>query len=272
MAIYSGMALFFSRQSRKEDETGDKRIAERLRVAAGPLVLLYALTTVMAGFDLTMSLSPEWYSSIYSVNMFGGAMCGTWAFLTLLTRAIQRTGKLTNVVTREHYHDTGKWVFAFNFFWAYTAFSPLLLIWYSNIPEEVVWYRYRWAGTDWQALTYVVIFAVWIFPYVALLSRWTKRILPLLMAVCFEQLVAHYIDLYWNVMPNVNWGHREDGLTTGPLTGPFTQHAWHFAASDLLSLIAFFALFLAAVGTRMKGNLVPIKNRTLNASMAFENY
>jgi hypothetical protein len=271
MAIYSGLALWFARTSRKQDETGDPRLNDKMRVVSGPMMLLFGMTTVFAGFDLEMSLSPEWYSTIFSVNMFGGAMVGTYAFLALLTRSIQKSGKLQKAVTVEHYHDLGKLLFGFNFFWAYTAFSPLLLIWYSNIPEEVVWYRYRWAGTDWQYFTIAIMLLHWLIPYVLLMSRWTKRILPVFMVICVEQLFFHYVDLYWNVMPNMVWGDN-DGLSTGPLTGPLSAHDYHFAASDLLSLIAFFALFLAAVGSRMKGNLVPVKNPTLGASLAFENY
>jgi hypothetical protein len=168
-----------------------------------------------------MSLAPKWYSTIYSVNMFGGAMIGTYAFLGLLSRAIQQSGRLTRSITVEHYHDIGKLLFGFTFFWAYTAFSQFMLIWYANIPEEVVFYRYR-MFTDWQALSIVVILCCWAIPYVLLLSRWTKRILPVFMILCAWQLIFHFIDLYWNVMPNLVWGAQShDGHTvvTGPLTG-----------------------------------------------------
>jgi hypothetical protein len=271
MGIYSGLAWHFGRKSREQDRTGDPTLSDRLRVHAGPAILLYALTTMAAGFDLTMTLTPEWYSTIYPVNMFGGAMLATYAYLAIFTRAIQRSGKLTRSVTTEHYHDLGKMMFGFNFFWAYTAFSPLLLIWYSNIPEEVVFYRYRWAGTDWYYFSIALILFHWAFPYVLLLSRWTKRILPIFMAIIVEQLFMHYIDLHWNVMPNATW-HVEHGLQQGPLTGPLAEHSYQFAFSDWTLLFALIAFFLAAVGRQMKGNLVPTKNPTLGASLAFENY
>lgn len=271
MVIYSGLAMHFARSSRREDETGDPMISDRLRVHAGPAILLFALTTFMVGFDVEMSLAPEWYSTIFSVNMFGGAMVGTYAFLALLTRAIQKSGRLTRSVTTEHYHDLGKMLFGFNFFWAYTAFSPLLLIWYGNIPEEVVFYRYRWSGSDWQYFSLALIALHWAIPYTMLLSRWTKRVLPILMFVCVEQMFMHYIDLYWNVMPNATWGSH-DGLVTGPLTGPLTSYDYHFALSDWTLLFALFTLFVAAVGRRMKGNLIAVKSPTLGASLAFENY
>jgi mono/diheme cytochrome c family protein len=47
-------------------------------------VIVFALTTIFFGFDIIMSLQPKWYSTIYSVNFFGGAMIGAYATLTLL--------------------------------------------------------------------------------------------------------------------------------------------------------------------------------------------
>jgi hypothetical protein len=63
---------------------------------------------------------------------------------------LRLTGRLTGVVTDEHYHDLGKLLFAFGAcFWAYIAFSQYFLIWYSNIPEETAFYLYRKEG-GWQ--------------------------------------------------------------------------------------------------------------------------
>ena len=270
MAIYTAIATYFAKKSREQDESGDPKISEKLRIASGPGMLIFALTTVFAGFDIVMSLMPEWFSTIYSVNIFGGAMIGTYAFLGLFSRAIQKSGRLTRSVTVEHYHDLGKLLFGFTFFWAYTAFSQFMLIWYANIPEEVTFYRYRMDG-DWMYLSIAVILCAWAIPYVLLLSRWTKRILPIFMALCAWQLFFHYIDLYWNIMPNMTWW-AHDGHVVGPLHGPIAAHQYTFAINDLILLVGMFALFLGAVGRQMKGNLVPVKDPQLGASLAFENF
>ena len=269
MAIYSGIAIYFAKKSRQQDDSGDVRLSEQMRIASGPGMLIFSLVTVMAGFDILMSLSPEWYSTIYSVNMFGGAMVGAYAFLGLLSRAIQKSGKLTHSVTVEHYQDIGKMLFGFIFFWAYTAFSQFMLIWYANIPEEVVFYKYRMYG-DWMYLS-IGLCIVWAIAYVALMSRWTKRILPIFMVLCVWSLVHHYIDMYWNVMPNMTWYGGHDHMV-GPLAGPIAAHQYEFAITDLLLLIGMVALFVGAVGRQMKGNLLPVKDPHLGASLAFENY
>ena len=42
-------------------------------------------------------------------------------------------------VTIEHYHDLGKYLFAFAFFFGYIAFSQYMLQWYASIPDELGW-------------------------------------------------------------------------------------------------------------------------------------
>jgi hypothetical protein len=44
-------------------------------------------------------------------------------------------------VNNSHIHDMGKWVFAISFLWSYLYFSQFMLIWYSNIPEEVTYFN-----------------------------------------------------------------------------------------------------------------------------------
>jgi hypothetical protein len=44
-------------------------------------------------------------------------------------------------VNNSHIHDMGKWVFAISFLWSYLYFSQFMLIWYSNIPEEVTYFQ-----------------------------------------------------------------------------------------------------------------------------------
>lgn len=271
MAIYSAIAIAFARASRQQDESGDPQLSEKMRVWSGPAMLVFSLTTIFFGFDVVMSLSPEWYSTIYSVNLFGGAMVGTYAFLGLFARALQKSGRLVHSITVEHYHDVGKFLFGFTFFWIYTAFSQFMLIWYANIPEETTFYRYR-MFTDWKYVSIALLVGHFAIPYVLLLSRWTKRILPIFMVLCVWLLWFHYVDLYWNVMPNSTWGEMAGGLSTGPLTGPVEVHQVQISIIDLLTLAGLVLVFIGAIGRKLKGNLLPVKDPTLGQSLAFENY
>ncbi|MBK9031135.1 MAG: hypothetical protein IPL61_07335 [Myxococcales bacterium] len=269
-AVYIVMSTWFRKQSLASDTEGDNGRAEKQRVWSGLAVLIYSLTTVFAVMDFFMTLQPMWFSTIYSVNYFSGAMLATYCTLALMSMAIQRSGRLQHSITVEHYHDIGKYMFGWTFFWIYTGFSQFMLQWYGNMPEETVWYTYRLFG-GWQIVSILVLVGHWAFPYTALVTRWTKRILPLLAFFAVWQLVFHYIDLYWNIMPNQTWT-MEAGWNRGPLQGDPEMYKVGFHFMDLTLLFALIGLWLAGVGRSMKGNLVPVNDPTLGACLGFENY
>jgi hypothetical protein len=271
--ILIGVSRYFINKSREQDESSLEHAAhlhERMRVWSGVSILICAITVAFFGFDLLMSLSPTWYSTIYSVNFFAGSMLAAYCMFALFAAAIQRSGRLTHSITTEHYHDIGKYMFGWTFFWIYTAFSQFMLQWYGNIPEETIFYQYR-MFSEWQWVSWAVLIGHWALPYLALVTRWTKRILPLLMALAVWQLVFHYVDLYWNVMPNQQW-LTEGKHILGPLQGDPEMHRIQFHAVDIVMLLSMVALFLAGVGRAMKGNLLPVNDPKLPQSLAFENY
>ncbi len=268
--VFIYMSTWFRKHSQAQDTDGDAGRSEKMRYWAGFAVLIYSLTTVFAVTDLFMTLQPLWFSTIYAVNYFSGAMLATYCTLALLSMAIQRSGRLKHSITVEHYHDVGKYMFGWTFFWIYTAFSQFMLQWYGNMPEETVFYSYRMFG-GWQIVSIIVLIGHWAFPYVSLVTRWSKRILPILAFLAAWQLVFHYIDLYWNVMPNQTWT-TIDGWNRGPLQGDPELYKVGFHFMDITLLLGLIGLWLAAVGKSMKGNLVPVNDPKLGECLAFENY
>ncbi|MEJ7602068.1 MAG: hypothetical protein WKG01_29495 [Kofleriaceae bacterium] len=271
--VLTAIARYFHKTSKQQDESGDPKLSVNMRVVAGPAVIVYALVVCMAAFDILMSFAPKWYSTIYGVNFWGSACVGGFAALGLLVLGIQRSGRLVHSVTAEHYHDIGKWMFAFTFFWAYTAFSQFMLQWYGNMPEETHWYKYRLFG-EWQWVSIAMLVGFWAFPFVFLISRWTKRIVPSLVFFSVWQLVFHWLDLYWNVMPQYDWQIVQSGsqvINAGPLMGNTAYHHVGFSPVDITVWIALVGVLVAGIGRNLKGNLIPIKDPTLPLSLAHEN-
>jgi hypothetical protein len=271
-ALYIGISSYFAKKSREQDESGDPKITDHLRVVSGPGMIIYAFVTCLVGFDVLMSLAPKWYSTIYGVGFWGSACVGAFATLALVVLWIQRSGRLVHSITEEHYHDIGKWLFSFTFFWAYTAFSQFMLQWYGNMPEETVWYKYRMFG-DWQWVSIAILVGYWAFPFVFLLSRWTKRIVPALVFFAVWQLVFHWLDLYWNVMPNFDWEvvhHGATAINAGPLMGNVNLHHVGFSPVDITVWLGLIGVLLAGIGRGLTGNLIPTKDPTLGMSLAHE--
>ncbi len=252
-AIWAGYAVWFWRQSVAQDRSGDPRITMRMESRAGLSLLLFALSVNFASFDLLMSLDPTWFSTIFGPYYFAAGVVGFFSLLTLLTFFLQSQGRLTRAIHVEHYHDYGKLMFAFVFFWAYLAFSQYMLIWYANIPEETAWLLRR-EENGWGWIGLVLVFGHFLVPFAGLLSRFTKRLRATLFLWALWILVMHWIDLYWVVMPEIR--PLDPGL-------------------DSLDLLCFlgFAGFYAAALSRWAGahSLLPERDPRLQDALAFEN-
>ena len=106
-------------------------------------------------FDWFLSLDATWYSTIFGVWIFAQSALFQMASLILMTlMLLRRSGLLGNAVNVEHYHDMGKLLFGWIVFWSYISFAQFFLTWYSNIPDEVVFFHKRWHdnGGTWKGV------------------------------------------------------------------------------------------------------------------------
>ena len=140
LVVWSALGVWYWKQSILQDETGDIEITRRMQYRAPVGLILLGLTLTFAAWDWIMSLDPSWYSTIFGVYFFGGSSLAVFSSLILTARFLQTRGLLTKSVTTEHFHDLGKFLFGFTFFWGYIAFSQFMLQWYGNIPDETEWF------------------------------------------------------------------------------------------------------------------------------------
>jgi hypothetical protein len=251
--IWSFIALLYYRGSRGQDASGDPAVSARLRRLAGPALIVLALTQTFAAIDWIMSLTPHWYSTMFGVYFFAGSFVGFIALLSVVVPAMRGAGLLDTVITAEHLHDLGKFLFAFTAFWAYIAFSQFFLVWYANLPEETIWFKPRIEGS-WLPVSLLLMAGHFGVPFLFLMGRTVKRRGATLAAGGAWVLAMHFIDLYWQVMP--------------------TLHPEGFRPS-LLDVAAFLTVggcFVAAASWLMRRQaLVPLGDPRLAESLAFEN-
>jgi hypothetical protein len=251
--VWSATALWFLRLSYRQDRDRDEALAARLRRWSGPLLIPVGLAHTFAAVDWLMSLDPRWYSTIYGVYSFSGALVAAIAFLSIVAVAMRRSGLLPGVFSAEHFHDLGKLLFAFTVFWAYIAFSQYLLIWYGNIPEETIWYRHRLEGR-WLTLSVALAVGHFVVPFFFLLPRAVKRNSTALVGAAAWMLLMHLMDVFWLVAPDVRGQAAIPGIFDGA------------------ALLAVGGAFLAAFAWLLRWHpLVPVGDPRLPESMAFEN-
>jgi hypothetical protein len=208
-----------------------ERYGQRMqRLGAAGLPLL-ALTTTFAAFDWLMSLEPTWYSTIYGVYFASGGFAAALAALTLAAWRGHRQGPLADMHA-SHFSALGRLLLAFVCFWAYIAYSQVLVIWMGDMPREVPWYLVRLHGS-WgacAALGGVMAFAL---PFLLLVPWGLKRRPAALAAVGAVVLVGHYLDTYWLVMPHASPAgvapHWADATALVSVAAPSLAFALHRA-------------------------------------------
>lgn len=253
-AIWALLAIWFAKRSRDQDvKPNDVGLTRKMQAVSAPAMFAFAYSLTFAAFDWLMSLDAHWFSTIFGVYIFSGAVTSSLSVLALITMALQKNGWLKKSSTVEHRHDIGKLMFAFTIFWTYIAFSQYFLIWYANIPEETAWYKLRWEG-PWMWVSLALIFMQFVIPFWVLLSRHTKRSYTGLTAGAVILLVAHYIDLYWLVMPTLGDAGAMPSIV------------------DLLALLGPLGVGVFLVArVLVKGPLFPVGDPRLLESMKLEN-
>lgn len=278
--IWSVVVYLFWNWSRVSDEASKEEVDALIlksRWLAAPALILFALTITFNAFYFLMSLDPHWFSTIFGVYYFSGATLTMYAFLTLVMVLLKRSGYLEGVVTPEHFHDYGKFMFGFTVFWTYIGFSQYFLIWYADIPEETHWFQYRAHG-QWLSLSLLLVFGRFVLPWFAMLRRVIKRT-PMALAIVALWVVAfEFVDMYFLVAPvHAHHEHVHHLVVGSEHFDPEAAHAAatsiHFGLVDALSLFGFFGLFLSAFGFSMRNRpLVAKNNPRLMESVNHENF
>ncbi len=210
--VWGGAGYFYFSKSREQDETGSGEISLKLQKYAGPAIMLFALSLNFAAFDWIMSLDAKWFSTMFGVYMFAGSMMSFFAFMIVSFTFLQKNGRVQKYVNVEHFHDMGKFLFGFVFFWSYITFSQFLLIWYGNIPEETQWFDRRMQG-GWEWVGLLIIIGHFALPMLCLLSRHVRRNRTVMCSWAIFLLFMHWVDITFMVMPET--GNPGPGLWLG---------------------------------------------------------
>jgi hypothetical protein len=92
-----------------------------------------------------------------------------------------------------------------------------MLIWYSNIPEEVTYYLTR--IEHFKGLFFGIFFMNFLFPMVVLMARDAKRSIGYLIVIGVIIFIGHWFDVYLMVIPgslgHIEFGFMEIGMFLG---------------------------------------------------------
>lgn len=208
----TALSLWFVRESRSARARAWAIDAENIRMPpaavrrlAPAVAIVYAAVYSLVAFDLVMSLSPQWRSTLFGAYFFAGAFwsaLAAMAFTAVLLR--YRLGMRNTFRAPAVLHDFGKLVFAFSIFWVYLVFAQYIVIWYADIPVETFFVVQRVNYLPWAPLSWSALVLIWALPFVVLMGVRPKRTPPILGTIGFLGMVGIWLERYVLVVPSLS--------------------------------------------------------------------
>ena len=209
-----------------QDEANDiSNYKKNFRWSAGFLVF-FIVTESMMSWDWIMSIDPHWFSTLFGWYVFASMFVTGITVIALITIYLKSKGYLPEV-NNSHIHDLGKFMFGVSIFWTYLWFSQFMLIWYSNIPEEVTYYLTR--IEDYNLPFFGMVVMNFVFPLLVLMNSDYKRMNYIIVGVGIVIVLGHYIDIFNMIMPSA------------------VGDQWFIGISEIGGFLFFLGLFLWVV-------------------------
>jgi hypothetical protein len=253
-AVWLLLVFLFNRWSKEQDANReDRALRRRLKMAAGPGIILYVFVMSFAAIDWVMSLSPHWASTIYGFLFVVGQLISSMSLMIVILVLLSRTAPMEGVIQSRHLHDLGKLLLAFVMLWAYFGFSQLLIIWSGNLPEEISFYRTRLYG-EWGVVAVIVLIFHFFVPFFSLLSRDLKRSAKLLPKIALWLIFMRLVDLFWLTRPE------------------FTSNAVP-SLMDIAVILALAGIWFAVFARNLKSRpLLPLGDPKLEEAIEVHEY
>lgn len=213
----------------QDTATDDRNFVKNFKLSAGFLVF-FLVTESMMSWDWIMSVDPHWFSTLFGWYVFASFFVSAITVIAMITIYLKSRGYL-EYVNSSHLHDLAKFMFGLSIFWTYLWFSQFLLIWYSDISEETVYYVAR--IRDYKEIFFGMLAFNFVLPLLLLINTDYKRIGWLVFTAGVLILVGHYIDFYIMVMP----------ATVGD--------QWSIGITEISAVLFFLGLFIFVVFTSL---------------------
>jgi len=253
-AIFMGGWIWYRQYSRKQslaqDEATDNVSYKRSFKGAATFLVFFIISESIMSWDWIMSVDPHWYSTLFGWYVFASFFVSGITTIAMITLYLKSKGYLEYVNT-SHIHDLAKFMFGISVFWTYLWFSQFMLIWYADIPEEIVYFKMR--IENYNLPFFGMVAMNFILPILILLNTDFKRLTWIVVMAGIIILCGHYVDFFNMIMP----------ATVGD--------QWFIGVTEISAVLFFLGLFILVVFTTLtKAPLLAKRNPLIEESKHFQ--
>ena len=227
---WSGYRYLVRRLSLAQDRSDNNSNFKKAFRWSAAFLVFYIVTESIVSWLWVMSVDPHWFSTLFGWYVFASMFVSGITVIALMAIYLKSKGYL-EFVNDSHIHDLAKFMFGISIFWTYLWFSQFMLIWYSNIPEEVTYFVTR--IEDYKLPFFGMVVMNFVFPLLILMNSDYKRIPWFVVMAGIVILCGHYLDVFNMIMPAT------------------VVDRWYIGIPEIGAVFLFGGLFLLIVFTAL---------------------
>ena len=185
----------------------------RLTAISIAAVMFYTIAGSIIAYDFIMSLSPEWYSTVFAPYIWVTNLYLGLAVMVLMAAMLRR--RLGAELETTQFQNIGNLLLGFSLFSLGLFFAQYLTIWYENLPSETGFLIVRYFHGQWPWLGWTALILGYGIPFVLLQIRPLKRDPRLLSPVAILIVLGVTLERYVLIVPSI----KPDKLLLYPVPG-----------------------------------------------------
>jgi hypothetical protein len=200
-AIFLATMMMIRIGSRRVEETGRFAVAKIFAGLSAFGLIFYVLGGTILIVDWVMSISPQWYSTMFTLIFLMGQVLSAFCFAVLVESHLIRYEPAHGKISADQFNDLGSFMFAFVVLWAYMSFAQFLITWMGGLKSEMSWYQPRMQG-KWEIVGITLMLLQFLAPFLILLNKPIKRNPHLLSRIALGLLFMRWVDLLYLMKPS----------------------------------------------------------------------
>jgi len=203
LAVWAFCSYFIKLQRKEYPHAGpaDRR---RFRNVALLVPFVYCIYGTIVAWDFEMTQMPRWWSPIYGPYHFESMMRMFLAFFIVVLFVFRKRDSLKRRINDYVFNYLAQIMLALTIIWTYAFFVQYLIMWYGDLPEEIIRYHKMMDGPNW--------FIFWSFfwlnsfiPFLMLIFTAMRHSPALMLIPSISILCGTFLERYmWIISPHAD--------------------------------------------------------------------
>jgi len=195
---------YFVKLQKKEWPDADPADRRRFRNFALLVPFVYCIYGTIVAWDFEMTQMPRWWSPIYGPYHFESMMRMFLAFFIVALFVLRKRDMLKRRINDYVFNYLAQIMLALTIIWTYAFFVQYLVMWYGDLPEEIVRYHKMMDGPNWF-LFWAFFFMNSFIPFLMLIFTVMRHSPALMLFPSFSILIGTFLEHYmWIISPHAD--------------------------------------------------------------------